>query len=557
MKTKIFIIAFSIIVLLSCDLEEKILDTPAPSNFLTLATDLDNLIGGMYGYLQSAPLYKGETVETIIESPTDYMITIAPGTKVSIGQRAYSSSQIEFKNAWASYYKIIGNANQLIDIVEKIDLTTDEYNKAKGQGHFIRAFCYFNLVRFFGGVPLYTEPTGAKTDFYAGRNTVDEVYQQIFTDFKEASGRLLPKSQQPSTEMSHGNKGSADAFLALAYLTYGNYLQNTGQSATDTFTKSKQYADAVINSNEFQLLTDFGNLWDVNKESEAYKEVIFGITFTVDGSVTGKSSKGSELAHIFTPSTAGGVAGYGARKQGWGHYKMQAWFYDLCTTGEYAGDYRAEKSFMTTFIWRDDWGVRTPERIRVTYPDINPTHAAENFPYIGKYTCSFGLPNNDENDFFILRLAEVYLIKAEAENELNGPTADAYTAFNKLRERARNANGVVRTTPANLEQGLSKEEFRLKIFHERGIELMGEGHRWFDLVRMKAPSGISMYQYMHEFVTQNYTAGTPTYNTSTKKWSAGRYDPKFIPAFQERYLLHPIPANEISINSNMEQNPGW
>ena len=531
--SNIILATFVVTGLLSCSLEEELFDTPAPSNFLTSQEDLDNLIGGMYGYFADWRMYKGQTIQAITDLVSDNMIAMSIGTKITLGLRNYSSNQVEFANAWTAYYKIIGNANELIDVSENIELTTDNYNKSKGQGHFIRGFCYFNLVRLFGGVPIYTEPTGANTDFYAKRNSIEEVYEQILFDFTEASNRLLPKSSQPASEMGHANKGAADSYLALAYLTYANYLEKQGQDATNEFTKAKAYADSVINSNEYELVADFGRLWNVIDEPGAYKEVIFGITFTVDGSVPGKSSKGSELAHIYGPATGNGVAGYnGEKKSGWGHARIQAWFYDFCTTGEFSGDYRAEKSFLTTFPWRED-----PSVSRVTYPDINPTHGAENFPYLGKYVSSKGLPNNDENDMYLMRLAEVFLIKAEAENELNGPTAEAYDAFNQLRERARKADGNTRTTPANLESGLTKDEFRLKVFHERGIELVGEGHRWFDLTRMKAPSGISMYEYMHDqFIPQNYTAGTPIYNYSAKTWSDGRYNPSFVPSFEERYI---------------------
>jgi starch-binding outer membrane protein, SusD/RagB family len=182
----------------------------------------------------------------------------------------------------------------------------------------------------------------------------------------------------------------------------------------------------------------------------------------------------------------------------------------------------------------------------------------ETQPYLFKYVDGKALDSrNAENDMPIMRLSEVFLIKAEAENELNGPTAIAYAEFNKLRARARNANGVQRTTPANLTAGLTKDEFRQKIVDERALEFVGEGLRWFDLVRMKGPNGKTLYEYQFGTFLPTLRAGLPTFTTATNTWAGGRTDNTSIVPYNAKLLLWPIPFNELSANPNITQNPGY
>jgi starch-binding outer membrane protein, SusD/RagB family len=124
------------------------------------------------------------------------------------------------------------------------------------------------------------------------------------------------------------------------------------------------------------------------------------------------------------------------------------------------------------------------------------------------------------------QLADVYLMRAEALNEISGPTPEAYAIINVIRERARNRNGQSTSAyPANLE-GLTKEAFRDAVLEERVFELGFEGHRWFDLVRTKR-------------LVQTIKALNPTFPVS------------------EKHLLFPLPADELIINPKLTQNPGW
>ena len=98
----------------------------------------------------------------------------------------------------------------------------------------------------------------------------------------------------------------------------------------------------------------------------------------------------------------------------------------------------------------------------------------------------------------------------------------------------------------------------MKIFDERGLEFVGEFNRWFDLVRVRYSDNTrTMYEYQFGTFLQTLTAGLPTYNSTTKLWSAGRTEKTNIIPFDKKYLLYPIPANELSVNLNMTQNPGW
>jgi len=247
--------------------------------------------------------------------------------------------------------------------------------------------------------------------------------------------------------------------------------------------------------------------------------------------------------------------------------RVMPWVADYDRTGDYDSvingikviDYRNEGAF-----FQKGYNV-TQKKYYAVYPNL-PAADEGNIttPLISKYIDPNGKDGrNNGNDFFVIRFAEIYLIKAEAENELNGPTATALEAFNKVRARARNANGTQRAVPADIVPGLSRDAFRMKIFDDRGLELVGEGQRWFDLVRMRSPlsPAQTMFEYQFKEVLSKYPQKMPTYNTTTKKYSNEfAVNAPQMSIEIPKNLLYPLPADEITQNPNIgtaNQNPGW
>jgi len=288
-----------------------------------------------------------------------------------------------------------------------------------------------------------------------------------------------------------------------------------------------------------------------------------------DNQQRAQPAAGSEFALRFGAPNTHFVSGNPPNGAGDGTMRSMPWIADFYRTGDYdtilAGkriiDYRNEVAFVQKgyqSVQNKYYGV---------YPNL-PASTAEgtiNTPLIGKYIDPNGKDaRNNGNDLFIIRLAEVYLIKAEAENELNGSSTKALAAFNAVRERARRADGVTsRLTPEDIKPGLSKDQFRTKIFEERGLELVGEAQRWFDLVRMRSPlsSAQSMFEYQFKEVLPKYSQTMPTYQTGPKKYSNSFavYAPQLNVTFP-KFLLFPIPSGEITQNPKIgtaNQNPGW
>jgi len=533
-----------------CSLDEEIKDTPVLDNFFVKPNDITLLLNGTYGLLESGQSYKGDG--------HSFFTLFADDIYYNWGAQyaAFAQKKVEpgYGNLGWVYWmqnRITGNLNYVISIADKMDADPTYKARIIGEAKFLRGLTNFNMVRWWGGIPLRTEPTDLNTNFYIPRNSVEEVYNLIISDFKTASESLLPKSKPALAGLGRTNKGAAQAMLAKAYLTYGNMLDLKGKSAEAlaAFKSANAYADSVILSNEYSLIPNYADLWNVDKEKDAYnKEVIFGIRFTRDK----VGNLGSDLPAMFLPSSMPNVTGNVPNRVGQGQFKIQPWFYDFCTSGDFVNDYRSEVTFATQWTRSDGKVVRT-------YPFIPETgQAADANNYLKKYIDGSGIGVAvHENDWFVIRLSEVYLIKAEAENEINGPNIVAYSAFNKLRERARKANGIMRQTPADLTPGLTKEQFRMKIFEERGLEFVGEGMRWFDLVRMKSPTGTTMYEYMFKDYLPNIPSGLPLYNLSQKKWLGGRKESLCIPSYNSKNLLFPIPNGEREKNPLIEQNPGY
>ena len=571
MKKIIISVLFSIlIILVGCNkkLDETLYDTQTLGSITTTA-DVLKVIQGTYGILEDVSLYKKELLKLLLLTGDDFTTTSNEYQPYS--QKVYDPTSPSIAQSYQSYYSIINNCNYLLSKIPSIKTTsgTDSTLKAREEGEirFFRAFAYFDLVRLFGEVPIRTVPTNINTNFYIARSKVDSVYALIFSDLKIAATNLPYKSTFDGIGFT--NKGATQALQSLAYLTYGNYLDNNGRTAKAAFTTADSCATVVIKSGGYSLFSNYADLWNVDNESTAYgTEVIFGIRFTRDNIVSGGSALGSQLPQLFMPSNMGGVTGnpvknaLGAYGSGSGNYRVQPWFYNYCLSGDYVNDYRGDVTFITSWAKTPGSGTKY-----VSFPAIPSTKTDTvpfQTPYIKKYIDSKGLDAaNHENDFFFLRLPEVYLIRAEAENEMYGGPSGAPNALkdiNVLRKRARNANLISpRLTPLDVPSGLSQNDFRKKIFDERGLEFIGEGKRWFDLVRMKGPDGTgTMYQYQFsDYIPNQVPIGLPVYDKVAKTWSEGLIDATTVVPYDSKYLLFPIPQAERDLNSKLTQNKGW
>ena len=143
----------------------------------------------------------------------------------------------------------------------------------------------------------------------------------------------------------------------------------------------------------------------------------------------------------------------------------------------------------------------------------------------------------------VIRYAEILLIKAEAENELNGPTTAAYDAINQVRRRAYwSPYNNVQNTPSDGSaldlSGLTQEEFRERLREERRLEFILEGQRWFDLVR---------WHILIKYVKANTPNDEETIGTKTTK----------VQNVSKKNYLLPLPLNQITLNPNLEQNWGY
>lgn len=549
----------------SCSINESLLDTPTPK-LVTNEEDLEAVIIGAYSRFNDAAAFKFQGMMMLMLMADDLYSDVGS----EFGPFANRTlSGVNTATFWNQFYFSIASCNALLKTIDDLDLDPAVEKRAAGEAYFLRAFSYYYLVRLYGPVPLRLDAVDINSDFYLPRSPIDEVYAQIFDDLKKASTDLPLFSAIPAGELGRASKGAAQALLAHASLTYGNQLSLKGEDPGESYAQAVAYADSVIGSNEYTLINNFADLFNITKETGAYDEVIFGIRFQVDNQSRAKPSAGSEFALRFMAPATAGVTGR-ANGTGAGSIRPMPWVADFYRTGDYAADtgtgkvldFRNEVSFYPK-------GVGVTGATVIMYPDIagaGQTRVAS--ALVGKYIDPDGKDDrNHGNDFFVIRFADVYLVKAEALNELNGPTPDAVDAFNVVRARARKANGTPRVVPADIppDHTLTRTQFRMKIFEERGLEFLGEGQRWFDLVRMQHPDDPSRtmyeYQFLEELAGPDYPKTLPVWQVAQNKWSnSSAVYAKSLNVIVPKFLLFPVPTSELLQNPSIgmeNQNAGW
>jgi hypothetical protein len=343
---------------------------------------------------------------------------------------------------WSSNYDCINRVNNVLVRLADIDMTTGERNTFAGDGLFLRALSHYNLLCFFGGIPIKTQPTLDLSSINQARNQVEEVYVQIINDLLAAE-RILPKTRS----IGRASAYSAEALLARVYLSAFQYSNDPAMADSAILN-----AEDVINNGGYTLAPAFNDLYNGNT-TESIFEVIFDAQ---------------------------------------NYNRLAQYFFPVSLTGRYEVSPPAAfvQSFQATDTVRFEASIAFDEK---------------NLPYGIKYKDY----TSGTDRVYVLRLAEMYMIRAEARAYSNGNIEDIRNDINILRSRA----GLPSTTATTY------DELKLAIEAERRHEFAFESQRWSDLVRTKRATTVL--------------------------------------GIDEKYTLFPIPLSELQTNTLMSQNPGY
>jgi len=350
----------------------------------------------------------------------------------------FTASNTAPLSVWAGYYDGVFRANLAIERIPTVpEMDEDLRARLLGEARTLRAYFYFNLVRWFGDVPLILEPF--PEDFVISRTDKEAVYAQIIADLEAGTAVLPTKSAYPSADLGRVTKGTAEALLAKVQLTRGNY-----QSAFDN-------ALAVINSNQYSLFPSYTRIF--SRTGENGPGSIFEVQ-TAAYEIGGGGSQYNEVQGV-----------RGTPNLGWGFNNPSD---DLISAFE-PGDPRREATILYV-------GEVLPDGSDVVTGDDNIV--GERFNQKAFVVDHPGGNGNGPGNIRIYRYADLLLIAAEALNELDR-SGEALPYLNQVRARARgNNNNILQDVTTT-----NQSELRTAILRERRAELALEQHRWFDLVR--------------------------------------------------------------------------
>lgn len=426
-------------------------------------------------------------------------------------------------NIWRAMYAGVFRANQVIGFVPEIS-DMDEASKKRmiAQAKFLRAYFYYNILVGWDDVPLITTLQTLEEASEVTISPAINVYNQIVQDLIDAATDL-PISW-PS-EYGRVTSGAANAMLAKVYLYGFGYL-----GVSDAAQKAADAAAKVIGSNQYSLFPNYAALFTEANERSA--EVIFAIRFSKD--LGGNNVQGfSGSFNNVTQSNCQPLP------------NLANDFY--CTDGLPFGTGAGKSPLSnTTSPWlnRDPrWDatfVYNTEKWLTNRPAFNSAPASIRTGYcIDKYVVSDNSltpVDNNGQDFYVIRYADVLLMYAEALIESNGDLAAATAAIDQVRAR------VSMPSIANAEvakQGIVINQASLRniLRHERRVELAFECSRFPDLKRWGA---------MQEAYTnsQNDRKGAALILTGVTYQGS-------------RSIILPIPQRELDVNKNLTQNPAW
>ena len=501
----VFAIAFCLVIMPGCS--DDFLDISDPNTIVADAvfTEFETsvlAINGAYAPLKEVDLW-GDQIHFFLHQVTNEydLLWLQDDGWNQMKNFSQQPNNQTLDAAWGGLAKIILRSNAVIQALEGSAgteaFTLEQRNRLVGQAYFLRGYAFFLGVRTFGeqpvsvdgsvrGFPLILSPATERDEALVPRATVDEVYAQIIMDFESAE-TLLPVSWTGG-DLGRATSGAASAFLGKVYL----YQEN--------WERAIEYFDKIINNASYQLLANFGD--NFNGAGENGSESIFEIQFSRESPVNGF---GGGPGHVYATRHAP------PQLDGWGNVFVPVENYNRIQDDPRADATVIKPGDFLPFANEEYVGSGTEDYRPRKFIDINSGQI--NNPPFGQYNGGINMP--------VMRLADVYLMYAEAQNE-NGNTVVALEYVNKVRRRAYGEPIDSPSTIADIAVG-GGAPLLDAIQEERYIELFGEGHRWFDLLRWELADDVL--------------------------GSRG-----FIPGTHEAM---PIPLDETQLNTAMVQNNGY
>lgn len=563
-------------------------------NFYNSESDARQAINGVYRRLSDSWV----TGYNIKQIPNDLLKRASWDEASGLSNFTYGSENTYIAGMWQNHYAVIKDCNSVIDNVTTNKEKINNWERYVGQAHGIRAFLYFDLVRWFGDVPLVLTDTKSLDGLEVTRTPQKEVFRQIIEDFEYCISHTMDKGDT-SKGYQYGRltKDACHGFLAKVYLWLGSVAQRDGKeilgNAADNFEKSLEHSSAVIQGGRYKLVDYYPDVFNAKTRDKAPDEVLWcvqGLTGDDTGTWTGmmfgirgNQNLGGSWDNIsssdyhrmmYEPSDS--------IRRLWNCPRMTIqddgtlWGWDYKMYWDTRGDQKLSEATENN-NWLQ-WSIGKFRR----YPLANPSSY--------NYT-NFGM------DEPLLRYADVLLMYAEAYNEVNHGPGDyrpssgmdmsgisiqsAYDAVNLVRKRSRIANeGImhqdvlprklitdyatevdecvpdwkpgaygyiydgVRTAWEYNRYGDDYTAFRTEILNERARELVAEStDRWCDLVRR----GILVKQM------QAWRQYNPFISNTEREITT----PGAPENIQSRNMLLPVPLSEIDVNKNLTQNPGY
>ena len=563
-------------------------------NFYNSESDARQAINGVYRRLSDSWV----TGYNIKQIPNDLLKRASWDEASGLSNFTYGSENTYIAGMWQNHYAVIKDCNSVIDNVTANKEKINNWERYVGQAHGIRAFLYFDLVRWFGDVPLVLTDTKSLDGLEVTRTPQKEVFRQIIEDFEYCISHTMDKGDT-SKGYQYGRltKDACHGFLAKVYLWLGSVAQRDGKeilgNAADNFEKSLEHSSAVIQGGRYKLVDYYPDVFNAKTRDKAPDEVLWcvqGLTGDDTGTWTGmmfgirgNQNLGGSWDNIsssdyhrmmYEPSDS--------IRRLWNCPRMTIqddgtlWGWDYKMYWDTRGDQKLSEATENN-NWLQ-WSIGKFRR----YPLADPSSY--------NYT-NFGM------DEPLLRYADVLLMYAEAYNEVNHAPGDyrpssgmdmsgisiqsAYDAVNLVRKRSRIANeGImhqdvlprklitdyatevdecvpdwkpgaygyiydgVRTAWEYNRYGDDYTAFRTEILNERARELVAEStDRWCDLVRR----GILVKQM------QAWRQYNPFISNTEREITT----PGAPENIQSRNMLLPEPLSEIDVNKNLTQNPGY